>query len=79
TLVEAAKFVDQNTTADIIDINMGCPAPKITKNMAGSRWLLQPEKIYEMVSAVVKEVNKPVTVKMRTGWDDSTIYAVENA
>jgi nifR3 family TIM-barrel protein len=79
TLVEAAKFVDQNTTADIIDINMGCPAPKITKNMAGSRWLLQPEKIYEMVSAVVKEVNKPVTVKMRTGWDDGTIYAVENA
>ncbi|QXE01821.1 tRNA dihydrouridine synthase DusB [Terribacillus sp. DMT04] len=79
TLVEAAKFVDQNTTADIIDINMGCPAPKITKNMAGSRWLLQPEKIYEMVSAVVKEVNKPVTVKMRTGWDDSTIYAIENA
>ncbi|PAE06275.1 tRNA dihydrouridine synthase DusB [Terribacillus saccharophilus] len=79
TLVEAAKFVDQNTTADIIDINMGCPAPKITKNMAGSRWLLQPEKIYEMVSAVVKEVGKPVTVKMRTGWDDSTIYAVENA
>ncbi|PAD19745.1 tRNA dihydrouridine synthase DusB [Terribacillus saccharophilus] len=79
TLVEAAKFVDQNTTADIIDINMGCPAPKITKNMAGSRWLLQPEKIHEMVSAVVKEVGKPVTVKMRTGWDDSTIYAVENA
>ncbi|AIF67153.1 tRNA dihydrouridine synthase DusB [Terribacillus saccharophilus] len=79
TLVEAAKFVDQNTTADIIDINMGCPAPKITKNMAGSRWLLQPEKIFEMVSAVVKEVKKPVTVKMRTGWDDSTIYAVENA
>ncbi|MEC0302354.1 tRNA dihydrouridine synthase DusB [Terribacillus saccharophilus] len=79
TLVEAAKFVDQNTTADIIDINMGCPAPKITKNMAGSRWLLQPEKIFEMVSAVVKEVEKPVTVKMRTGWDDSTIYAVENA
>ncbi|MFP7495466.1 tRNA dihydrouridine synthase DusB [Terribacillus saccharophilus] len=79
TLLEAAKFVDLNTTADIIDINMGCPAPKITKNMAGSRWLLQPEKIYELVSAVVKEVNKPVTVKMRTGWDDSTIYAVENA
>ncbi len=58
---------------------MGCPAPKIAKNMAGSRWLLQPEKIFEMVSAVVKEVKKPVTVKMRTGWDDSTIYAVENA
>lgn len=78
-LIEAARFVDKNTTADIIDINMGCPVPKITKCDAGSRWLLDPEKIQEMVSAVVGVVDKPVTVKMRTGWDDKHIYAVENA
>ncbi|WP_223703350.1 tRNA dihydrouridine synthase DusB [Sutcliffiella deserti] len=79
TLVEAAKFVDKNTTADIIDINMGCPVPKITKCDAGARWLLDHNKIYEMVAAVVDAVDKPVTVKMRTGWDDEHIFAIENA
>lgn len=79
TLVEAAKFVDKNTTADIIDINMGCPVPKITKCDAGAKWLLDPNKIYDMVSAVVEVVDKPVTVKMRMGWDDDHIYAVQNA
>lgn len=77
--MEAAKFVDQNTTADIIDINMGCPVPKITKCDAGAKWLLDPDKIYEMVSAVVDAVNKPVTVKMRMGWDEDHIFAVKNA
>lgn len=72
TLVQAAKFIDQNTQADIIDINMGCPVPKVVKTDAGARWLLDPNKIYEMVSAVVDVVNKPVTVKMRTGWMKST-------
>lgn len=79
TLVEAAKFVDENTNADIIDINMGCPVPKITKVDAGAKWLLDPNKIYEMVSAVVDAVDKPVTVKMRMGWDEEHIYAVQNA
>lgn len=79
TLVEAARFVDKNTTADIIDINMGCPVPKITKCDAGAKWLLDPNKIYDMVSAVVEAVEKPVTVKMRIGWDDEHIYAVKNA
>lgn len=79
TLVEAARFVDKNTTADIIDINMGCPVPKIIKCDAGARWLLDPNKIYDMVSAVVDAVEKPVTVKMRMGWDDEHIYAVRNA
>ncbi|GGI43272.1 tRNA dihydrouridine synthase DusB [Mammaliicoccus stepanovicii] len=79
TLVEAAKYVDQNTTADIIDINMGCPVSKIIKCEAGARWLLDPDKIYEMVSAVVENVSKPVTVKMRIGWDSEHIYAVKNA
>lgn len=79
TLVQAAKFVDKNTNADIIDINMGCPVPKITKCDAGAKWLLDPNKIYEMVSAVVDAVEKPVTVKMRMGWDNDHIYAVKNA
>jgi tRNA-dihydrouridine synthase B len=79
TLVEAAEFVDQHTGADIIDINMGCPVNKVVKTDAGARWLLDPEKVYEMVSAVTSAVSKPVTVKMRTGWDDDHIYAVKNA
>lgn len=79
SLVQAASFVDKNTNADIIDINMGCPVPKITKCDAGAKWLLDPNKIYEMVSAVVDAVDKPVTVKMRMGWDEDHIYAVENA
>lgn len=79
SLVEAAKVVDQETNADIIDINMGCPVPKVTKCDAGARWLLDPNKIYEMVAAVVDAVSKPVTVKMRIGWDAEHIYVVDNA
>lgn len=79
TLVEAAQIVDQRTNADIIDINMGCPVSKVIRCDAGAKWLLDPDKIYEMVSAVVKAVEKPVTVKMRMGWDDKHIYAVQNA
>ncbi|GAA3411692.1 tRNA dihydrouridine synthase DusB [Paenibacillus hodogayensis] len=79
TLVEAAKYVDENTNADIIDINMGCPVPKITKCDAGARWLLDPGKIEKMVTEVVRSVSKPVTVKMRIGWDDEHVYALQNA
>jgi nifR3 family TIM-barrel protein len=79
SLVAAVKYVDENTNADIIDINMGCPVPKVTKCDAGARWLLDPNKIYDMVSYAVDAAKKPVTVKMRIGWDDQHIYAVENA
>lgn len=79
SLVAAVKFVDENTNADIIDINMGCPVPKVTKCDAGARWLLDPNKIYDMVSYAVEAAKKPVTVKMRIGWDDEHIFAVENA
>ncbi len=79
TLVEAAKHVDKYTNADIIDINMGCPVPKVTSCEAGARLLLDPDKIYEVVSSVVDAVDKPVTVKMRLGWDEEHLYAVENA
>ncbi|ETT74922.1 tRNA dihydrouridine synthase DusB [Paenibacillus sp. FSL R7-277] len=79
SLVDAARIVDKETNADIIDINMGCPVPKVTKCDAGARWLLNPDKIYEMVSAVVEAVDKPVTVKMRIGWDSEHIFVEENA
>ena len=58
---------------------MGCPVNKVIRCEAGARWLLDPNKIYEMVSAVVEAVEKPVTCKMRIGWDEDHIYAVENA
>ncbi|MER2109093.1 MAG: tRNA dihydrouridine synthase DusB [Solibacillus sp.] len=78
-LVDAAKYVDNYTNADIIDINMGCPVNKIIKCEAGAKWLLDPNKIYEMVAAVVDAVKKPVSVKMRIGWDDEHVFAIENA
>lgn len=79
TLVEAAKFVEENTKAAIIDINMGCPVSKVIKAEAGAKWLLNPDKVYEMVDAVSSVVDLPVTVKMRTGWDEDHLFAVENA
>lgn len=79
TLVQAAQFVDQQTAADIIDINMGCPVNKVVNTDAGAKWLLDPQKVHDMVAAVVAAVKKPVTVKMRTGWDDQHIFAVDNA
>ncbi|MFC4651890.1 tRNA dihydrouridine synthase DusB [Lactococcus nasutitermitis] len=79
TLVEAAKFVEANTVADIIDINMGCPVPKVTKNEAGSRLLLDPDKVYDVVKAVSSAIDKPLTVKIRIGWDSDHLFAVENA
>ena len=79
SLVEAAQFVAENTTADVIDINMGCPVNKIIKAEAGAKWLLDPDKVYEMVHAVSSVIDKPVTVKMRIGWDEQHVFAVENA
>ena len=65
---------------DIIDINMGCPVPKVAlKNQAGSALLKDPEKIREIVSSVVNAVHIPVTVKIRSGWDENSINAVEVA
>lgn len=79
SLVEAAEFVQANTKADMIDINMGCPVNKVIKAEAGAKWLLDPNKVYEMVEAVSQAVDIPVTVKMRIGWDDQHVFAVENA
>ncbi|MGO4999357.1 tRNA dihydrouridine synthase DusB [Oceanisphaera sp. W20_SRM_FM3] len=67
-MAEAAQFnVDQG--AQIIDINMGCPAKKVNKKMAGSALLQYPQLVQEIVTAVVKAVSVPVTLKIRTGWE----------
>ena len=80
TFVEAAIKVNQEMKPDIIDINMGCPVPKVAvKSQAGSALLKNPEKIREIVRAVVQAVDVPVTVKIRSGWDNDSINAVEVA
>lgn len=63
--------------ADIIDINMGCPAPKVVKNGDGSKLLLSPDLIEKIVTNVVANTDKPVTVKIRTGWDSNSVNAIE--
>ena len=77
SMVYAAKYVEP--LADIIDINMGCPAPKVVKNGDGSKLLLNLDLAEEIIKNVVENVNKPVTVKMRKGWNNSNIVAVEAA
>lgn len=80
SLVYAAKWIYENTDADIIDINMGCPVNKVAKRAgAGSSLLKDPNKVYEITKAVVEATPLPVTVKIRIGWDDNSINAVENA
>lgn len=79
TLLYAAKWVDTQTNADIIDINMGCPVPKVLKSNAGSKYLLDVDKIYNTVKTIVENVNKPVTVKTRIGWDHNSINIFEVA
>lgn len=79
SMVEGAKIIEAESNCDIIDINLGCPVSKIVKNEAGSRLMLYPEKIYDIVSGIVKNVKIPVTVKMRIGWDFNHINCVEIA
>jgi nifR3 family TIM-barrel protein len=80
SLVNAAKFIDECSDADIIDINMGCPVNKVAKKAgAGASLLQDPENVYNIVKAVVEAVKKPVTVKIRIGWDFDSINCVENA
>ncbi len=74
---EATKIVSEY--ADIVDINMGCPAPKVVKNGDGSRLLQNPKLVESIVKEVVKSTNKPVTVKMRKGWNNEQINAIEIA
>ena len=79
--VESMKYAAEYVSkyADIIDINMGCPAPKVVKNGDGSKLLLNLPKAYEIIKEVVKSVSIPVTVKFRKGWDNDNIVAVDMA
>lgn len=79
-MVVAAKYIDENSNCDIIDINMGCPVNKVAKkSQAGSALMQYPDLVYEIVKGVVESVKKPVTVKIRSGWDSNHINAVEIA
>lgn len=77
TMGYAATYV--STMADILDINMGCPAPKVVKNGDGSKLLLNLELVENIVKKVVEKSQVPVTVKIRKGWDEENIVAVEAA
>ena len=80
SFVSAAKKIEELMHPDIIDINMGCPVPKIAiRSQAGSALLKNPSKIGEIVSAVKNVVSVPVTVKIRSGWDEDSINCVEVA
>ena len=75
---EMAKRIEERPFA-ILDINMGCPVPKVVKNGEGSALMKEPKLVYEIVSAIVKAIEKPVTVKIRKGFDDDHVNAVEIA
>lgn len=80
SFVEAAKYIEATMKPDILDINMGCPVPKVAiRAQAGSSLLKDPKKVYEIVKNVVEAVSIPVTVKIRSGWDSTSINAVEVA
>lgn len=80
TMVEAAMFIDKHSNCDFIDINMGCPVPKVAISaQAGASLMKDPNKIFDIVKAIKEKVTKPVTVKIRSGWDSDTVNAVEVA
>ena len=76
---EAAVYIETLGAADILDFNMGCPAPKVVKNCEGSALMREPEKAREILTAIRRAINMPFTLKMRLGWDDGSCNAVEIA
>ena len=76
-MADAAKILVDKYNAKIIDINMGCPVPKVAVHSnAGSALMKDPDKVYDIVSAVVSKVDVPVTVKIRSGWDSNNVNAL---
>ncbi|NOT45947.1 MAG: tRNA dihydrouridine synthase DusB [Acidobacteria bacterium] len=78
TMAEAARIVE-GIGADVVDVNMGCPVPKIAKHQAGCALMREPEHAASVIAAMSKAVRIPVTVKMRAGWDGRTLNAPELA
>ena len=76
---EAAAYIEEIGTADILDFNMGCPAPKVVKNGEGSALMRDPKRAEEILAAIRRATKLPFTVKMRLGWDDSSRNAAEIA
>ena len=79
SVAEGAKYLENLGTADIIDFNMGCPAPKIVNNGEGAALMKDPRRAFAILKALRNAVKLPVTVKMRKGWDDAHANAVEMA
>lgn len=78
TLLKALQIVEnRQDDYDFIDVNLGCPVPKVTKTGAGSAWLKRKNELFEMMNSLVKASKKPVTTKIRIGWDDSSINVEE--
>lgn len=78
-IVKAAKMIEDKYKPDFIDLNMGCPAPKVVKNGSGSALMKTPEKVKEIVFEMSTHLDTPVTVKMRSGWNNENINAVKIA
>lgn len=76
---EAAAYIEEIGTADILDFNMGCPAPKVVKNGEGSALMRDPKRAEEILTAIRRATKLPFTVKIRLGWDDSSRNAAEIA
>ena len=79
SVVRAAQYVESLGCADILDFNMGCPAPKVVKNHEGSALMRDPQRAFAILKALRQAVSLPVTVKMRLGWDEENIYVLEMA
>ena len=78
-IVKAAQRIENEYQPDFIDLNMGCPAPKVVKNGAGSALMKKPNLVEEIITALTENLKTPVTVKIRAGWNDENINAVEIA
>ncbi|MDZ7671480.1 MAG: tRNA dihydrouridine synthase DusB [Halanaerobiales bacterium] len=78
-IVKALKIVEKEYNPDFIDLNMGCPAPKVVKTGAGSALMKKPEKVKEILTEMVEIADIPITLKIRSGWDKNSINAVEIA
>lgn len=79
TTLKAIDVLEREADYDLLDLNCGCPVHKVVKTGAGSAWLKNPQALYEYVRAVVEKSQKPVSVKIRLGWDEKSVNALEVA